>query len=69
MLGRRGFLKAIGAGVLGMALALKAPEVKEESIEERFIRQWNEQSKVARIDVLYGYANLKPEYAARDWSA
>lgn len=26
MIGRRGFFKAIGAGVLGMALALKVPE-------------------------------------------
>lgn len=67
MLGRRGFLRTIGAAVLGMSLALKAPEEKpdlkpegwsdsESGIAVRLTRHWDavHSAHVNQMDVYYG---------------
>lgn len=65
MLGRRGFLKAIGAGVLGMALALKAPK-REEGVSERLAREFDASGvAISRMDVLYGWGVARPDYPIR----
>lgn len=69
MIGRRGFLKAIGVCVLGMALALKAPERKKpiQTVSERFITSYdlNAHQFVNRMDVLYGYGVVRPDWPIR----
>lgn len=76
MIGRRGFLKAIGVGVLGLSMALRNPEQQfsfkpprneETGISIRFIKNWEvvESCEIRRLDVLYGYAELTPQFVAR----
>lgn len=76
MIGRRGFLKAIGVGVLGLSLALRRPEpaIDVAPIEDRstgmavrFIRNWDavQSQQVNRFDVLYGVGKMRPEFAVR----
>lgn len=66
MLGRRGFLKAIGAAVLGMSLALRAPEEMPdcapdepvtESISGRFMQHFSIDTAAhpTRVDIIYGW--------------
>lgn len=75
MIGRRGFLKAIGVGVLGLSLALRRPEASldfappknDTGIAIRFIRNWDAVSTadVTRVDVLYGYGQIQPQLVCR----
>lgn len=75
MMGRRGFLKFIGVGVLGLTLALKRPDAPidfapprdDNGMSVRFIRNWDavKTQDITRFDVLYGYANVRPEFAVR----
>lgn len=65
MIGRRGFLQCIGVAVLGLSIALKAPEQKadyfdcvrdeETGISIRFVRGWDAvaSKQVNRIDVMF----------------
>lgn len=70
MIGRRGFLRSIGAAVIGLSLALRKPEADESylppadergaSVSERFIREYDASKDdfVTRFDARYGYGVL-----------
>jgi hypothetical protein len=73
MIGRRGFLKIVGASVLGLSLAIRTAERKidlrpsyEPGISMRFVQRWDVATpEISRIDVLYGWGVIQPEFAVR----
>lgn len=76
---RRGFLSIwAGApllvGIHGEALGFvsQLPPTPSPALSEglslRFVRQWNPQDNfVTRLDVLFGFGNVTPEYAHTGW--
>lgn len=70
MIGRRGFLKCIGAAVLGAAVALQAPARKPKAgtgMAVRLVSHWDPVSseRVNRFDVFYGVGMLQPDRQVR----
>lgn len=78
MIGRRGFLRAIGAGVLGLSLALRRPEPRqvfrvvdpESGISIRFVQHYDidVDTHPMRFDLLIGqprWAVVRPDFAVR----
>ena len=65
MIGRRGFLQSIGAAVLGLSIALKAPEaVSSVGTSIRFVKCWDAVScdMVTRFDVFVGMPAQIPKH-------
>jgi hypothetical protein len=72
---RRGFLRLLGAGAAGLAIApfvpAPAPERPKLTINKipsiRYIQNYDAHTDamVSRMDVLYGFAALSPAYACR----
>lgn len=65
---RRTFLRAlgIGAGAVAAAPLLSlVPMPKPPGLSVRLVKQWVATGDVARYDVLYGFATLRPELSVR----
>lgn len=62
---RRSFLATVAAVFMAPLVAAMKPEPRD-SISIRFIRQWDRlKDTPARMDVLFGWATVRPEYASR----
>lgn len=66
---RRGFLRLLGIGGIGLVLAPIVPVScpSRSGISMRFVRAFDARTDrmPARLDVLYGMATLRPGLAAR----
>lgn len=67
MMGRRGFFKAIGAGVLGMALALKVPD--RRPMEVNFWGYGHDLSPELLEETMQRYIRPAAQAIAEKWDA